>query len=83
LQITTDELDQFTRLIIVGRDFRIAGRLSRRIKDLQSIHEERTTFLTDKHESLEKDQEALQVAKKNLEDQNKKLAELKRNSGIF
>jgi len=72
-----------TGTIVIGRDFRVAGRLSSRIKDLKSTHEERVTFLAGKRESLEKDQEALRVAKKSLEEQNKKLAEVKRKTGTF
>ncbi|CAG8465071.1 7478_t:CDS:10 [Paraglomus occultum] len=74
-------LEEQKKLAVAGRDFRVAGRLSSRIKDLKSTHEERVTFLVGKRESLEKDQEALRVAKKNLEEQNKKLAEVKRKTG--
>ncbi|CAG8528564.1 21912_t:CDS:10, partial [Racocetra persica] len=74
-------LEEQKKLAVAGRDFKSAGRLANRIKDLLSIRDERTKFLETKRESLERDQERLKASRKTLEDNTTKLAEAVKKIG--
>ncbi|RHZ65057.1 hypothetical protein Glove_319g62 [Diversispora epigaea] len=60
-------LEEQKKLAVSGRDFKAAGRLANRIKDLQSTLKERTKFLESKRSSLEHDQEDLKSSRKKLD----------------
>jgi hypothetical protein len=72
-----------SQFLILGKDFKSAGRLASRIKDLQSTRDERTKFLETKHASLERDQEDLKMSRKKLEEYNSKFIEVEKNTGIY
>ncbi|CAG8726452.1 11251_t:CDS:2, partial [Cetraspora pellucida] len=74
-------LEEQKKLAVAGRDFKSAGRLANRIKDLQSTRDERTKFLETKRESLERDQEGLKASRKILEENTTKFAEAVKKIG--
>ncbi|CAG8789773.1 18154_t:CDS:10, partial [Gigaspora margarita] len=67
-------LEEQKKLAVAGRDFKSAGRLANRIKDLQSTRDERAKFLETKRASLERDQEGLKASRKILEENTAKFA---------
>ncbi|CAG8732515.1 12325_t:CDS:10, partial [Dentiscutata erythropus] len=74
-------LEEQKKLAVAGRDFKSAGRLANRIKDLQSTRDERTKFLETKRASLERDQESLKASRKILEENTTKFAEAVKRIG--
>ncbi|GET03959.1 golgin subfamily A member 6-like protein 1 isoform X1 [Rhizophagus clarus] len=74
-------LEEQKKLAVAGRDFKSASRLANRIKDLQSTRDERTKFLETKCASLERDQEDLKMARKNLKEYNSRFIEVEKNIG--
>ncbi|CAG8630711.1 16505_t:CDS:10 [Acaulospora morrowiae] len=74
-------LEEQKKLAVAGRDFKSAGRLAGRIKDLQSLREERVKFLESKRSSLERDQEDLKTSRQKLEELSSNLTEMEKKIG--
>nr|CAG8440239.1 9751_t:CDS:10 [Entrophospora candida] len=74
-------LEEQKKLAVSGRDFKSAGRLSSRIKDLLATKDERQKYLELKRSSLGIDQENLRKARENLEHYNLELVEIEEKIG--